>query len=166
MIKLSLILASILILSSCNEREMPNQVASSLDDGYLNAAHIIVIDGDTVRFSDEKIRLNGIDSPESNQKGGKEATAYLKKLLSETASVKLKSHKKDRYGRTIADLYNKKQESICLLMVKAGHAWHYKKYSDDKELAAAEVYARKNKLGLWQEANPTPPWEFRKLRRN
>ena len=49
-------------------------------------------------------------------------------------------------------------------MVKNGYAWAFKKYS--KEYENDEAYARNAKLGLWQEDSPTPPWEFRKKRRN
>ncbi len=55
--------------------------------------------------------------------------------------------------------------------VKAGFAWHYKKYqheqsSEDQQLYAdAENKARDERLGLWRENNPSPPWEYRRLYR-
>ncbi len=75
----------------------------------------------------------------------------------------------------------------CLEQVKAGFAWHYKKYqheqsAEDRELYAdaenkarnespedqrlyadAEIRAREGRLGLWRENNPIPPWEHRRL---
>ncbi len=60
---------------------------------------------------------------------------------------------------------------VCLEQVKAGFAWHYKKYqheqsAEDRQLYAdAENQARNNGLGLWRENNPNPPWEYRRLYR-
>ncbi len=60
---------------------------------------------------------------------------------------------------------------VCLEQVKAGFAWHYKKYQreqspEDRQLYAdAENKARDERLGLWRENNPIPPWEYRRLYR-
>ncbi len=70
-------------------------------------------------------------------------------------------HGKDRYGRTLGDIYLG-ERWINLEMVSEGYAWHYKAYSKDKKLAAAEVVARKGKKGLWADSDPVPPWEYRK----
>ena len=54
-----------------------------------------------------------------------------------------------------------------LAQVKRGLAWHYKQYQreqsppDQQSYAAAEIEARAAKLGLWRDADPVPPWEFR-----
>ena len=48
-------------------------------------------------------------------------------------------------------------------LLKSGFAWHYKRYSSSLELSKYEEKARINKVGLWIEHNPTPPWEWRKL---
>ena len=54
-----------------------------------------------------------------------------------------------------------------LEQVKRGLAWHYKQYqreqspTDQQSYAAAEIEARAAKLGLWRDADPVPPWEFR-----
>ena len=46
-------------------------------------------------------------------------------------------------------------------MLRAGLAWHYKRYDKNPAYAAAESDARQSKRGLWAEANPTPPEQFR-----
>ena len=57
----------------------------------------------------------------------------------------------------------------CLEQVKAGFAWHYKKYQHEQSLedqqlyADAEIKAREGRLGLWHENNPNPPWEYGRL---
>ena len=40
-------------------------------------------------------------------------------------------------------------------------AWHFKRFSQDSTLAAAETRARDAKRGLWAEADPIPPWSYR-----
>ena len=47
-------------------------------------------------------------------------------------------------------------------MIQRGHAWHYKKYSSDKEMAKAELEAISAKIGLWKMKNAIAPWDFRK----
>ena len=48
-----------------------------------------------------------------------------------------------------------------MALVEAGLAWHYKQYSDDPVLAAAEVVAKARKVGVWSLPNPTAPWAYR-----
>jgi endonuclease YncB( thermonuclease family) len=125
---------------------------------------VAVLDGDTIDIIQDgratRIRLAGIDAPEKSQAYGQAA----KKLCAELCfgkSVKVVSTEKDRYGRTIADVYvdkiwvNKK-------LIEEGLAWHYKKYSSSVELSAAEQKAKAEKLRLWKDADPVAPWDFRK----
>jgi micrococcal nuclease len=127
-----------------------------------------VIDGDTIDVLQDgkaiRIRLNGIDCPEKNQAFGSKA----KKFTSDAVFNKLvlvKVKELDRYGRTIADIY---VDGIWLnkAIIDAGLAWHYKRYSSNEELSKAELTARNHKLGLWQDLNPIPPWEFRRAESN
>ena len=137
-----------------------------------------VIDGDTIEIlkNDEfvKVRLHGIDAPERSQKYGKKATDTVIELLRPVNMITVNILDKDRYGRYIATVHTNDEDmvrvnsyggirgDVGLILVDKGLAWHYKKYSDSKELEAAEIYARTNKLGLWSEDDPTPPWEYRK----
>lgn len=126
-----------------------------------------VVDGDTflaesngIKF---KVRLFGIDCPEGDQPGGELSTAYLQRYLNK--NVVLVEHGHDKYNRVLGDIYLGK-EFINLKMVQDGVAWHYKKYSDSRLLAAAEDQARANKVGLWKEANPIAPWDWREAIRS
>jgi len=49
--------------------------------------------------------------------------------------------------------------------VKAGLAWHFKKYSDEQLLADVEKEARARKIGIWSVHKPMSPWEFRESQR-
>jgi endonuclease YncB( thermonuclease family) len=76
---------------------------------------------------------------------------------------------KDRYGRTVAEVYVKDSQSTAInlnvQMVRDGYAWHYAQYSDScpirSEFAIAQELAQKEGLGIWN-GNPQPPWEWRK----
>ena len=71
----------------------------------------------------------------------------------------------DRYGRTVATVYLEDGRELNLELLKAGFAWHYKRYSNRQDYANAENQARAERLGLWAEKNLTPPWEWRRQRR-
>lgn len=122
-----------------------------------------IIDGDTFVLQMEegnlKIRMDGIDAPESDQEFGMDAKEFLNQFLYK--NVRVFPNGVDKYGRTIGTLYVG-SVNINLLEVREGYAWHYKKYSGDQELAIAEELAQREKKGLWGFANVLPPWEWRK----
>ncbi len=71
---------------------------------------------------------------------------------------------RDRYGRTLRTVYVD-GTSVNRELVRNGFAWHFKRYSKDKELDALEAQARRQRLGLWRDPHPVSPWEFRKHER-
>ena len=107
--------------------------------------------------------MNGIDAPEKGQAYGQKAKDYLGKLCMQQ-TIRIQWYNKDRNGRYIADGYLKDGHSLSLEMIKAGYAWHFKKYSKDSVLDKAEIKAREEKLGLWMDNNPEAPWDRRKKR--
>lgn len=123
-----------------------------------------VHDGDTltllVDLVQHKIRLNGIDAPELGQAWGQRAKQALSDLcFGQTERVVVVDT--DRYGREVGDVYAG-DLYLNLELVRAGMAWHYKQYSNDDRLAAAEISARMQRLGLWADAQPVAPWAYRK----
>jgi micrococcal nuclease len=138
------------------------------NDYSLTARVIKIVDGDTfdvLTQSNEviRIRMNGIDCPERRQ----DYYQVCKDALSNYifgCDVQLTVHGKDRYKRTIADVFYH-NKNINLLMIRNGFAWHYKKYSSDAEMAKAEVKARGEGIGLWKIKQPVAPWDFRKARK-
>ena len=136
---------------------------------------INVADGDSITVLDatntqHKVRLTGIDAPERRQAFGNVSKESLAELVA-GQSVAVEWDKVDRYGRKVGKVRVGGLDSN-LVQVKRGLAWHYKKYereqspADRQSYAAAEVEARAAKLGLWRDAEPTPPWEFRRKGRN
>ncbi len=125
-----------------------------------------VSDGDTCRVLTPdkeliRVRFWGIDAPESKQDFGQVSKKALSDLIF-NKHIRLDVVGKDRYGRTLSKVYVG-EKYVDLEMVKKGMAWHYAYFAKDaKDLAKAEKSARAKKLGLWKQANPTPPWEWRR----
>ncbi|HEX8562698.1 MAG TPA: thermonuclease family protein [Flavobacterium sp.] len=130
---------------------------------------VAVFDGDTFTVLHGKktirVRIDAIDAPEKGMPYCKVSKKYLSTLCF-GKTVTMKRKKKDRYGRTVARVFLPNGKDISTEMIKAGMAWHYKQYSSDKLLAAYEIQARKNKVGLWKDKHPVAPWQIRKLHRN
>ena len=130
---------------------------------------VSIADGDTftVLTSNKeqvRIRLHGIDCPERGQDFG---TAARQKLSSFIFGqyVQFEEKDTDRYGRTIAVVYNQKGISVNEQMLQEGLAWHYKEYDNNPGWDQLERNARRKKIGIWSQPHPTPPWLFRKAQR-
>lgn len=116
-----------------------------------------LLTGDTTRI---KVRLLGIDAPEKKQPFGQKAKEALGQLL-EGQQVTIHVENKDRYGRSVADVYANGQW-VNLALVEKGYAWWYEEYSKDQRLARAQQDAQARRVGLWSEPHPMAPWDFRK----
>ena len=129
---------------------------------------VSVSDGDTIKvynaeFGQVKIRLYGIDTPEKGQPYGKAAGKHLASLIA-GAMVEVESVTTDRYGRTVGIVWDG-EINVNQQMVTAGYAWVYRKYCDRPfctKWITLEDKARSSRIGLWQESNPMPPWEWRR----
>lgn len=126
---------------------------------------IAVKDGDTFDLlrNGQKVtvRLYGVDSPEKKQAYGTRSQQFASELAF-GKQVRLVEHNKDRYGRIVGTIMLPDGKNLNEELVRNGFAWHYKEYSKDKNLEILEADARRYKRGLWQDPNPTPPWEYRK----
>jgi micrococcal nuclease len=129
---------------------------------------VSVHDGDTFTDLNEaseqvKVRLDAVDAPELGQPCGQASKKALSdKVFGKTVTVMTKKH--DRYGRTIGHVLIDKRD-INLELLDEGAVWHYKEYDHNKRLADAEDHARAAGKGLWHDANPIAPWEWRKNER-
>ena len=129
-----------------------------------------VSDGDTITVLDankvqHKIRLAGIDAPEKKQAFGNRSKESLSALAFDK-TVNVETDKQDRYGRQVGKVLVNGQD-VNLVQVERGMAWFYRQYqreqspNDRRLYEAAEDAARADKRGLWRDAEPLPPWEFR-----
>jgi endonuclease YncB( thermonuclease family) len=125
-----------------------------------------VIDGDTIAIGETRVRLEGIDAPESGQTCGRRwfgswacgaaATAELARIIGDK-SVSCDPRGLDRYGRTLAVCFVDGRD-INAQMVRRGYAWAFVKYS--RLYVGEEAQARAEGLGVWQ-GEAMPPWEYR-----
>ncbi len=126
---------------------------------------IKVSDGDTIHVQlknkDVKVRLYGIDTPESKQEYGEDATKLLASLI-DGKTVTIYVMDEDKYNRLVCKVFYQ-GKYINLVMVQEGAAWWYKKYAKkDVEFEIAEKWAKDNKIGLWKNDKPMAPWKWRK----
>ncbi|WP_443743216.1 thermonuclease family protein [Sutterella sp.] len=134
-----------------------------------------VCDGDSVwvrtwygrRF---KLRLLGIDAPESEQEFGEESTRLLRRLI---AGERITVHVVDRdiYGRLVSAL-DCRGTDVSLWMIEQGAAWPYYRYLNRLPAGTAARYrdaakvARSARRGLWRNSNPETPWSWRERHRS
>jgi len=158
---MKLLLSFLLIFSVCTAS------ASKILQGQV----VSVADGDTITVLDaeknqHKIRLQGIDAPEKAQAFGAKSKQALYEMV-HGKTVQVSFEKSDKYGRILGKVLLDGQD-ICHQQIKAGLAWHYKKYQNEQPLvdrdaySASETAAKSEKLGLWSDPRPVAPWDFRK----
>ncbi len=149
--------------------------------GSIEGVVTRVPDGDSLQVTDGsgkmlKIRLYGIDAPQAgrcDKKTGRSTGAA--QPFGEAASQALRGKVAGQKVRIdqMGSGPNDKVIAVVWLgsrninheMLAEGWAWAYRKHLDERsgaEYAQREAEARSKRLGLWQQANPQPPWEFRK----
>ena len=132
----------------------------------LFASHVTVVDGDTIKIGDVKIRFSGIDAPEINQicvaSEGKVACGKISRdiLITKVTNNKISctDEGKDFYGRVLGECFVN-GESLSRYLVREGFAFAYRKYSD--KFISDEEYAKSNRLGMWSMKFQYP-WDYRK----
>jgi endonuclease YncB( thermonuclease family) len=143
-------------------------LATSLSAATLTGRVVKIADGDTLTIligkKQERIRLSDIDTPERKQPYGTRAKQALTELTFGKLITVLTT-KRDRYGRIIGHI-TVDGVDVNAELVRLGFAWVYRRYSDDPELLRLEGIARTQRLGLWADENPIPPWEWRRGRRS
>ena len=157
-----------------------NAVYAATLEGRVAGVH----DGDTITVLDAnrqqyKIRLAGIDAPESRQAFATRSKQNLSGLVfGKDVAVEWKKRvRKDRIlGKVLVDEPSadcafrdcRKSLDAGLQQIRDGFAWHYKQYEreqspeDRGRCAAAERNAREKRAGLWTDPYPAPPWDWRR----
>lgn len=112
-----------------------------------------IVDGDTVDVvidlgfditRKERVRLNGIDTPETltkdavEKKYGLEAKEYVEKWFSEQKEILIRTYKDDKYGRTLGDFYGNEEKTLNTLLVEQGFAWVYDGNTKTKDFSILE----------------------------
>lgn len=130
-----------------------------------------VIDGDSLAFGKENVRMEGIDAPEMSQycrradgseyACGKMAKSALMMKIG-TAPVTCMTSGKGRYGRHLGICRSPDGTDLNEFMVRSGWAMAYREYMN--AYISSEMMARMMKVGIWQ-GEFIPPWEFRALKR-
>jgi len=126
---------------------------------------VSIQDGDTltVHVSHEmvRIRLINIDAPEKKQAFGNRSRQSLGDICAGKKAV-VDDRGLDRYGRTLGKVTCDGVDANAE-QVRRGLAWVYVMYAPkDSHLYGIEAEARAARRGLWQDANPVPPWEWRR----
>lgn len=152
----------------------PTNVANfdcPISGNVITAKSVRVIDGDTLEIiptegPSERIRLLGIDAPESNQAHGTYSTQILQQCVNQ-GQVIVEWFEQDRYQRLLGKV--RVNGLDCNLnQIQQGAAWHYKQYQqsqsefDRLNYANAEVNARRQAIGLWASSTVVAPWDYRR----
>lgn len=132
---------------------------------------VAISDGDTLtvrcgesgQYEQVKIRLAEIDAPEKKQSQGEASKRALSDLCFKQSAL-VTPETTDRYGRTVAHVQCQGKDS-SKEQVRLGHAWVFDRYVKDRSLNELQRSAQASKLGLWSEANPVAPWEWRKQKK-
>ena len=127
-----------------------------------------IVDGDTIWIGGTKIRLHGIDAPESKQSCHKadgseyrcgEASTDALRVLVGADSVRCEGDAYDRYKRLIATCYSGTL-NLNAELVRQGWALAYRRYS--KDYVSAEMEAQDARRGMWA-GKFEAPWEWRRI---
>lgn len=128
---------------------------------------VAVADGDTLTVLIDrhqvKVRLTEIDAPEKKQPFGTRSKQSLSDLCFGKAAM-LADRGKDRYGRTLARVQCAGVDANAE-QVRRGMARVFDRYVTDRSLYAVQEEARAARRGLWSDAEPVAPWEWRQRRR-
>jgi endonuclease YncB( thermonuclease family) len=129
------------------------------------AREVEIVDGDTLMWHGERVRLHGIDAPEADQSCtavggdypcGQTAMQWLAEKTNKK-EVRCEKRGRDRYGRLLAVCFAG-EVNLNRGLVEAGLALAYRRYSP--EFVAAEDAARRRAAGLWA-GTFVPPWQWR-----
>lgn len=144
-------------------------VALAGSAGAADLRVIRVADGDTFTGLDAenrqvKVRLHGIDAPEAKQPFGNVSKKALSDLIA-GKTVSVEEVDRDKFGRTVGRV-TIGGKPVNAEQVRAGLAWRYTTYDRRNEFGALEDDARRQHRGLWADAAPVAPWEWRKTEKD
>jgi endonuclease YncB( thermonuclease family) len=113
-----------------------------------------------------RVRLQGIDVPQSKQAFGQHLKQHLASLVYDRRGI-ADCHKQDKYKCSVCKIPVDGIDAN-LVQIEAGAGWWYREYAKEQSASdravyeAAETRANEAKLGLWADAAPVPPWNWRR----
>lgn len=131
-----------------------------------------ISDGDTLTarcgqhgaYEQVKVRIHAIDAPERKQPYGNVSRQSLADLCFQQ-QAQIQKQDIDRYGRLVASV-KCRGEDVARHQVGTGMAWVYTRYAKGRnDLFSAQEKAQASRVGLWRDAEPVAPWEWRKVMR-
>ena len=169
-----LVVLALAFAASCSRQteRKPAQPSTQFSGSQTLTGRVVrIADGDTVTLLDStntqhRIRLEGIDAPESNQAFGAQSKTSLSDMIFDK-DVTVIYQKTDQYGRLVGKIILDGSD-VNLEQIKAGMAWHYKEYQQEQTLEDRDLYARAEdearaaRRGLWQDPDPIEPSAFRR----
>lgn len=169
---MNLRLLTIILLATC----LPHASAQTgLHDPFEVSGNVIKNhDGDTITLRTAErgilnVRLSGADTPETGQAYWRVARDSLHQLIADKP-VTVRCYKQDWRKREVCHALVEGTDP-ALELVNQGLAWYAFMFASELTPAMrlayqeAEAQARQRGIGLWQEPEPMPPWECRKLRK-
>lgn len=136
--------------------------------GEIHGKVVSIQDGDTLTVlvdrKQVRVRLVEIDAPEKKQAFGNRSRQSLAELCA-SKQARVLEQGKDRYGRTLGRVYCAGVDANGE-QVRRGLAWVYEHYAPQSSpYYALQAEARARNRGLWADAHPVPPWEWRHAKR-
>jgi len=156
-VRLALVVAALWVALAAVAMAAPPPIPSGRVVRVKDGDSIVIL---TAANRQVELRLFGIDSPEKGQPYGDRAKQATSRLCF-GKTVRLVPHEKDRYGRTLADVYLPDGTSLNRTLVSQGWAWRYR-YSTDPTLLRLQQAARTARRGLWADPHPIDPWAWRR----
>jgi micrococcal nuclease len=139
-------------------------VAVSAQAATYTVRVVAITGGDTLKAVHEgreiAMRLRWIDAPEKGQPFSDRATRALSDLVAGQV-VTVRDYGQDRSGRRLVEVSLVDGRSLNRELVRLGWAWWARRDSKDVTLGTLEADARAAGRGLWADAHPIPPWEWR-----
>ncbi|QNK67823.1 thermonuclease family protein [Variovorax sp. PAMC26660] len=170
----SLLLAGLLALPLLAAAEPRDCLVVGVSDGDTITARC----GEPGAYEQVKVRINGIDAPEKKQPFGERAKQAMSDLVY-MKDIELDCFKTDRYRRSVCKVMvapasnpdGPQTLDAGLAMITVGMAWWYRAYSREQtrqergQYEFAETEAKAKRVGLWHDADPVAPWDWRKTQR-
>lgn len=158
-------------------------LAASADQRELVGRVVWVADGDSFELIDAAgerldVRIAGIDAPEKGQAFADRSKRSLMRLIRDR-EVRVDWYKLDRFDRHVGKVWVLSPDAPCrqndcpktldvaMAQLLTGLAWYFRRFADEipeedrARYADAEYEARARRVGLWRDAQPVPPWQWR-----